>query len=889
MNLSQHAPGTQPGQSEDAGAIERRAEQRLSQNDFLRTLFTLLDEHQIRYCVLHSWEGLPDQLPGDLDLAVHPDERASLPLVFQELHNKGYQLVQCLNYFAQAYYLVFAWFAGDTPKLAAVDLIFEHRRSGLISLSGEELIANRERFGEFWVASPATEFVYLLAKKAWKGSVPPGQARRLKLLVEKLGRAQAEKLAGKVFMGKLKAEVVEACASGSIEKLLGTLGAQLWWTSFRRHPLGLARFLFAEALRVMRRCLQPTGLFLVVLGPDGVGKSTLVSQLTQSCRRCFRRQRIFHWRPMVILRRKERGAPLTDPYAEPARGTLASVAALLVVFLDYWLAYLLVLQPFLVRSGLIVFDRYFADLLVDPLRYRYGGPMWLPKFLSRFFPRPELLFLVLDAEDKVILSRKREVVLEELRRQRVGYRQFTEQEGKGRLIKADQGIERMVGEASRFVVEHLARRIERRNSGWLAARGGAVRPAEAGLGQLVPVNDLLHSAIHQLVGLGELRAAPSGNDLQGGDPPASVVVSSNPTKRTRHELARQGYTRVRWFFVLPSPTSPRWLFPLGNGCGALEGLEVYKPYATGARVWKSLLTLVVAARCQSLVPHKVLVASRGSLPLEALVREVTGEAETVFALSLGTPNRFRKLTIQVMRPEGEILGYIKLPLTEAATERVRHEAEMLRRLGNFAALRGHIPKVLHAGDWKNGYILFQSCGPSCPGPIQFNNLHEDFLRKLGGLHQVLKPGEALVKEVAARWQKAGPSLDPAWRALGQAALKKAAHELDGAMIPCGIMHGDFAPWNTRVERGRLYAFDWESAAWDAPILWDPFHFHVQVASLLNKNGRRVLSLSRFSGERASFLLYLLASVCQLVEEKAPLGHTGLRYRQRLLDKELSGI
>jgi hypothetical protein len=298
---------------------------------------------------------------------------------------------------------------------------------------------------------------------------------------------------------------------------------------------------------------------------------------------------------------------------------------------------------------------------------------------------------------------------------------------------------------------------------------------------------------------------------------------------------------------------------------------------------------MVGARCQGFVPHKLLVASRGALPLEALVQEVTGEGETVFALSLGTPNRFRKLTIQVMRPDGEILGYIKLPLTEAATERVRHEAEVLRRLWDVTALRGHIPKVLHAGNWENGYILFQSRGPSYPGPIQFNNLHEDFLQKLRGLPQVQKPGEALVKEVAARWQRAEPSLDSAWRALGRAALMKAEQELGGATIPCGIMHGDFAPWNTRVENGRLYAFDWESAAWDAPILWDLFHFHVQVASLLNKNSKRVLALSRSSGERASFLLYLLASVCQQVEEKAPLGHTGLRYRQRLLSKELSRV
>jgi thymidylate kinase len=389
--------------------------------------------------------------------------------VFQELHDKGYRLVQCLNYFAHAFYFVFVWFEDDALKCVAVDVIFQHRRSGLISLSGEELVAGRRRFDDFWVASPATEFVYLLAKKTWKKSVRPPQAQRLKLLVEKLGRPQAEKLAGKVFIGKLKAEVVEACVNGSLERQLGRIGAQPWRTSLLRHPLGLVRFLFGEALRVMRRWLQPTGLFLVVLGSDGAGKSTLVGRISQRCGACFRRHRIFHWRPMVIPPQKETGARVANPHAEPPRGKLGSVAALSLIFLDCWLGYLLVLRPFLARSGLILFDRYFPDLWVDPLRYRYGGPMWLPKFLSRLVPLPDLLLVLLDPQSEVILSRKSEVPLEELRRQQAGYRQFAEQNEKARLIKVDQGVEKMVGQASRFVIEHLAGRFERCNSGWLAA------------------------------------------------------------------------------------------------------------------------------------------------------------------------------------------------------------------------------------------------------------------------------------------------------------------------------------------------------------------------------------------------------------------------------------
>jgi hypothetical protein len=284
----------------------------------------------------------------------------------------------------------------------------------------------------------------------------------------------------------------------------------------------------------------------------------------------------------------------------------------------------------------------------------------------------------------------------------------------------------------------------------------------------------------------------------------------------------------------------------------------------------------------------VLVASRGPLPLEALVREVTGESQPVFALSLGTALRFRKLTVQVMRPSGEILGYIKLPLTDAAAERVRHEAGTLNRLWSFAALRSHIPRVLYSGVWGDGAILFQSGGPSRPGPLLFNRQYEEFLQLLWGIHTAEKPGEVLCEEVAAHWRKAEPSLDSCWRALGHAALVKAKRELHGVMLSCGVAHGDFTPWNTRVGDGRLYVFDWESASWEAPNLWDIFHFKTQAAALLNKKNDLHISSDRRSGERAFFLLYLLNSACQLLGEESPAQSTGLEYRRQLLANQLGG-
>jgi hypothetical protein len=115
-----------------------------------------------------------------------------------------------------------------------------------------------------------------------------------------------------------------------------------------------------------------------------------------------------------------------------------------------------------------MFDRYFQDLLVDPLRYRYGGPTWFARLLNRFVPPPDLIFLVLDAEEEVILSRKREVPREELRRQRASYRQLTV-DPRATLIRTDRGTEMTYEEACRFIVENMVERFQRQHARWLAS------------------------------------------------------------------------------------------------------------------------------------------------------------------------------------------------------------------------------------------------------------------------------------------------------------------------------------------------------------------------------------------------------------------------------------
>lgn len=195
-----------------------------------------------------------------------------------------------------------------------------------------------------------------------------------------------------------------------------------------------------------------------------------------------------------------------------------------------------------------------------------------------------------------------------------------------------------------------------------------------------------------------------------GHSPFVVVRVERSSKAVQELLAKDGFVHSRRFSVLPSYRAPRWLLPLGGSNQMLLATRIYAPYAPTSRVLKSMFLRVIKAGWRGWGCGRLLVAAKAPLPLEIMVREITGESEPIFALSLGYGGTFRKLTIQVMRSDGEILGYIKFPITHTATSRVRHEAAVLQRLWTFAPLRPHIPRVLYANNWGDGFLLFQSAG-----------------------------------------------------------------------------------------------------------------------------------------------------------------------------------
>ena len=365
----------------------------------------------------------------------------------------------------------------------------------------------------------------------------------------------------------------------------------------------------------------------------------------------------------------------------------------------------------------------------------------------------------------------------------------------------------------------------------------------------------------------------------------NVVVSSNATPSFAKDLIRRGYTRQHRFAVLPSRNQPRWLLPLTSDRRAIDGFELYTPYSRATRWMKALVVRVRATGWEGWVRHSILVAARGPLPIEKFANEVTGEKDQTFACSLGTPGSVQKLTVQVMSRDGKVLGYLKMPLRSGAEQRLRNEANVLQRLHRFPKLRAHIPRLLFAGVWDGRYSVFQSATVGEPGPVHLTQRHEEFLRILQGCEPTTLPGRTLVQRIGQRWDKVAPHLGTNWQRLGREALRIASRKLDSAQIACGVQHGDFVPWNTRVHEKGLTLFDWESATWDGPGLWDRLHFLTQTECHLNVRHEEFGAVDIRGENSALYLLYILNSVAQLSDEEAVA--FSFNYREKQLRRYLS--
>ena len=186
----------------------------------------------------------------------------------------------------------------------------------------------------------------------------------------------------------------------------------------------LKKYALSTLLRI-RRFLNPPGFLVVLLGPDGSGKTTIADALANDLDRSFRAIHRINLanRPIILNYRRERERVSSSgdlksfrhsEYIEPStKQVMRNYVRLLVHTLDHIIHYYIKIRPKMINGGVVISERYFHDYVCADKRFLPGVNIRLKKILLNAVPSPEYVFVV-DVNPSKLYSRKPELSLDQI-------------------------------------------------------------------------------------------------------------------------------------------------------------------------------------------------------------------------------------------------------------------------------------------------------------------------------------------------------------------------------------------------------------------------------------------------------------------------------------------
>lgn len=436
--------------------------------EFVVELFRRLEAECLDYCVLRNYSGLPDKVGNDIDLLIPASqERRFFKLVECLAEELTWRILKVERRFG----LTSLWLSAARCDLSPVPGMIKIDSwsvpamwKGIRLFSNEQVLGTILRTRGMRVANPSAAAAVTFAKEYLQdGRFGDGEkACRNKQRIEKaveLSRDDFESLLNYAFGRNLAKKITSKIRERDWSWFEQYLPLVRWIVIRRavrsnglRQMGNWIRFL---AGHISDRFLHPTGMMMVITGPDGSGKTTnalsLKNLVETKMGSIFPRVIYLHGRFGLLPDLREIYNRVARILRLPTKAPLSQEAATLLLdspafhplraalYLAYYLFDYLAGHLYLVwwrsKGNIILFDRYSYDYLIHSPYDRV--PLEIRKFLLSVMPQPQLS-LYLDGDASVIRSRKPELRVDQIEDQQERYERIVVPASDSRTCRTDQ-------------------------------------------------------------------------------------------------------------------------------------------------------------------------------------------------------------------------------------------------------------------------------------------------------------------------------------------------------------------------------------------------------------------------------------------------------------------
>lgn len=431
----------------------------MKKNNIFKLILEHLDTSSVEYCLLGATDSYPN-LSGDIDIAIPRDAFKRIDSIVQHFcQQHQFLLIQKLVHESTGYYYVLSHFDTDNNAYAFIEVDFcsDYKRSGRLYITAEQLIANRELESEhqYWKLNNTYSFLYYFIKKIDKGAISDTQFKQLQACWQEERTSIMVTLQS--YFSRQAIDIIASAFDTQNAGLLNDHFTGIRKSLHNKMPKRIGDIILDKA-RLLKRAAVPTGLMVCILGRDGSGKSTFSTNLVNSLDACFRDTGKYHLYPGLIFGSQTHSEQAQFPHAQKARNSLLSFFKLELFFIEFFCGYWFKIYPLKVRSTFLLFDRYFIDVLIDPIRYRNTNNERTIKLFHKMLPKPDV-WIILDISSEVLMTRKNELTFEKSESLRSRYLDIKAFLPNSILINTEKAIPECINEATAFVLQKMNNKL----------------------------------------------------------------------------------------------------------------------------------------------------------------------------------------------------------------------------------------------------------------------------------------------------------------------------------------------------------------------------------------------------------------------------------------------